>query len=304
MSVAARDRSTRLAEHALDRPLAAVLAQSPGDACRLFWLGQAGFVIEAKGRRIVIDPYLSDSLAEKYRGRRFDHRRMMPTPVLPDAIGHIDAVLATHAHTDHMDPQTLGPMLAANPHAVLVAPASARAPALERAGIAASRLIGIDAGETAALLPGLRVTATRAAHETMERDADGRHLFLGYGMAFAGGPTIVHSGDTVPFDGQIEEVAALGADLALLPVNGRDAARRAGGIPGNMRVDEAIALCTHAGIPAMIAHHFGMFAFNTVPRGEIEAAARKADAVHAVPARVAMVYRLGRSAPGRTGAGR
>ena len=54
----------------------------------------------------------------------------------------------------------------------------------------------------------------RAAHETLERDDGGRHRFLGYGMGF-GNVRIFHSGDTIPFDGQDEEIKAFAPDLAL-----------------------------------------------------------------------------------------
>ena len=31
-----------------------------------WWLGQSGFLLQWKGNRILIDPYLSDSLTKKY----------------------------------------------------------------------------------------------------------------------------------------------------------------------------------------------------------------------------------------------
>jgi hypothetical protein len=33
----------------------------------LYWLGQAGFIIQAGARQFLIDPYLSDTLAENGR---------------------------------------------------------------------------------------------------------------------------------------------------------------------------------------------------------------------------------------------
>lgn len=288
----------RLIETPLPRPLADMLAQPPGDALRLFWLGQAGFVIEGGGRRAVIDPYLSDSLAQKYRGTTFPHRRMMPAPVPPDGIRHVDLVLATHAHTDHMDPGTLPALLAANPAAMLVAPRAAAATALERAGVSPARLIDIDAGEVRTIA-GIPVTATRAAHEQLERDPDGHHRFLGL-MLDIGGARVLHSGDTIPFDGQIPEVRALRADLALFPVNGRDAVRAANGVPGNMDMAEALALARAASIPAMIAHHFDLFDFNTAPREQVDAMARASRAPDALAARVDVSYGLASQANGRT----
>ncbi len=278
----------RLVETPLTAPLSAVVALPPGKALRLFWLGQAGFVIDGGGHRVVIDPYLSDSLAEKYRGTRFPHLRMMPAPVAPDLIRHVDLVLATHAHTDHLDAGTLPRLMAANPQAKLIAPRAAASLALERASIPSDRLIGIDASERVEHRD-LAVTATRAAHERLETDESGNHRFLGLSIEIAG-YIAFHSGDTIPYHGQIEEVRALRADLALFPVNGRDVLRAANGVPGNMNMAEAIELASGAGIDAMIAHHFDMFEFNTVPRHEIEQAASRAPSPYVFAARTNVSY--------------
>lgn len=61
-------------------------ALPPDVRLRLRWLGQAGFLIETREVRILIDPYLSDSLAEKYRGKPYPHRRMVPAPAAPEAL--------------------------------------------------------------------------------------------------------------------------------------------------------------------------------------------------------------------------
>lgn len=280
-----------LSETHLTAPLASMLAQPPGNGVRLYWLGQAGFVIDGGRHRVVIDPYLSDTLADKYRGSRFPHRRMMPAPVAPEDIRHVDMVLATHAHTDHLDPGTLPALMTANPAALLLAPAAVEGLALERGGIGFERLVTIDAGDTIRPMTGLHVTATRAAHESLQRDAAGRHLFLGYAIVL-GGVTIFHSGDTVPYEGQVEEVAALKADLALFPVNGRDADRAKHGVPGNLYLAEAADLAAKAGIPTMIAHHFDMFAFNTISPSKVDAFAQGETRIYLHGARTGVQYRL------------
>ncbi|WP_099827914.1 MBL fold metallo-hydrolase [Oceaniglobus indicus] len=264
-----------LAEAPCPAPLAEVLAKPPGREVMLYWLGQAGFVIDGAHRRLVIDPYLSDSLAEKYRGTAFPHVRLMPPPVLPHEIRHVDAVLATHAHSDHLDPGTLPALMATNPGAPLIAPRAVCQTALERAALSPDRLVAMDTGQTVHPAAGLAITATRAAHEDLARDDGGHHMFLGYAMTL-GGVCIFHPGDTIPFDGQTAEVAALRADIALLPVNGRDADRAANGVPGNLTPQEALTLARETGIGAVIAHHFDLFAFNTVPRAEVEEMARAA----------------------------
>lgn len=272
--------------------LAERLAAPAGDGVRLYWLGQAGFVIEADGRRLVIDPYLSDSLAEKYRGKRFEHERMMPAPAAPAELGPVDLALVTHQHTDHMDAQTLMPLAAANPDCRFVVPRAALAAAEERIGVTPDRLVAVDAGETVTPLAGISITAIRAAHEALERSPEGWHRFLGYVVA-ADGVSLYHSGDTIPFEGLAEEVAPHGVDLALLPVNGRRAELTEAGIAGNLTLDEACLLAERIGAADLIAHHYGLFAFNTEDPAVIDAKSAAADCrARLHRAKLSVEYRL------------
>lgn len=277
---------------AFAEPLAERLRAPADDAIALHWLGQAGFVVSAGDRRLVIDPYLSDTLGTKYRGTATPHERMMTAPATAEGLGPVDLALVTHGHTDHMDPGTLAPLAEANPGLRFVVPAAAYAEALRRTGAAPDRLVPLDAGDAVEPWPGLRIVAVRAAHETLERDAAGRHRFLGYVLRFAlrgAAATLFHSGDTVPFPGQVEEVAHHRPDVALLPVNGRSAGLLARGVPGNLTLDEAMALASAVGAGTTVAHHHGLFAFNTCDPAALAARADRTDGpVRLVPARVGL----------------
>ena len=279
-----------LAEHPFDRPLSEELTSTPSQDLAIYWLGQAGFVIDLAGARIVIDPYLSDSLAEKYRGSARRHVRMMPAPIAPGDIRGVNLVLCTHAHTDHMDPATLKPLLAANPKAKLIVPRAALEQALDRSGRPEVAIDPINAGETLEVLPGVTVTPSRAAHEKLDTDLEGNHRFLGYAIK-AGDTVIWHSGDCVPFPGLVEEMTALSPDIALLPVNGRRPELSENGVPGNFSLDEAVALARNIGAMDMIAHHYGLFDFNTEDPAVIDAMAEGCSDMHLFRARIGIGYR-------------
>lgn len=235
----------------------------PERGVELFWLGQAGFILRSAAHCVVIDPYLSDSLAIKYQGSTYPHTRMMSAPVQAASLRGVTHILVTHHHTDHMDGATLSPLLNASPDAALVLPRASLSLVAERIPLTGTEnVIGINAREMMELAPGLRIRAVRASHETLEQDEAGNYRFLGYVIEMAG-VTIFHSGDTVPFSGQPEELSPLGIDLALLPVNGRSETLRARGVPGNMTADESLLLCVQCKIRYMIAHHYGLFDFNT-----------------------------------------
>ena len=245
---------------------------TPGDGVALAWLGQAGFLLRIGEAVVLVDPYLSDHLAMKYRGSRFPHVRMMQAPIAPDALPRVDLVVCTHRHGDHMDPGTLPVLAARHPECRFVVPAAELTHAVAL-GLPVQRLIPAEAGHGLRPLCGLDLTLrpVPSAHEQLDRDERGRHRFLGYGIE-TGGWRLYHSGDCVPYDGLVEAVRALAPELALLPVNGRDAERAQAGIPGNFTLDEAIALCAETGIACLIPHHFGLFAFNTIDPAAIDAA--------------------------------
>lgn len=71
------------------------------------FLGQAGFVFKtADDKMYAVDPYLSNC-CERY----FGFKRLMPQILQPEEIA-FNAVIATHAHYDHFDPDSMTALLA------------------------------------------------------------------------------------------------------------------------------------------------------------------------------------------------
>ncbi len=274
----------------LSVPLNSVMRTRPAGA-ELYWLGQAGFLFRSSKQCWIVDPYLSDHLREKYRDHEFSHARMMPAPLSVSELPEIDFVFCTHHHGDHLDGPTLKWLAAQRPQTRFVLPAGIAAEAA-RLALPAERVIWAEADEPLALGPEFDVVPVPAAHEEFGYDEKGHHRFLGY-VLHSGPFRIYHSGDSIPFDGLSQRLVALNPELALLPVNGRSRELRARNIAGNFSLDEALELCRNIRIPFLIAHHFGMFEFNTIDPGLITEAAQNANqTVKVLKAETGLCYGL------------
>lgn len=224
----------------------------------LWWLGQSGYLLRAGERHMLIDPYLSDSLTKKYAGTDKPHIRMSERVIDPERLDFIDIVTSSHAHTDHLDPETLAPLFRVNPGLRFIVPASIAPLAAERAGIVADRPVGLDADERIDI-EGFSLHAIPSAHNQLEKDSSGRHLYLGYIIETCG-IRIYHSGDTLWYHGMEDWLRPFRVDLALLPINGNKPERR---VAGNLDVWEAVRLTEAIGAGMTIPCHYDMFTFNT-----------------------------------------
>jgi L-ascorbate metabolism protein UlaG (beta-lactamase superfamily) len=233
-------------------------AQRLRDTFQLWWLGQSGFLLQWNDRHLLFDPYLSDSLTKKYAATDKPHVRMTERVVAPEKLGFVDIVTSSHNHTDHLDAETLQPMLAANPKLNIVIPEANRELVSNRLNVVAELPIGLDAGRHITI-GGFNIHAVPAAHETVEKDQEGRCKFLGYVVEF-GGWTVYHSGDTVRFPGMVETLRQFSIDVALLPINGANPERR---VAGNLDAREAAELGAEIRARCVIPCHYEMFEFNT-----------------------------------------
>jgi L-ascorbate metabolism protein UlaG (beta-lactamase superfamily) len=105
----------------------------------------------------------------------------------------------------------------------------------------------------------ITVHAVPAAHNEIDRDADGRCRCLGY-VVRMDGVSVYHSGDTLRYEGMVELLRPLSVDVALLPINGNRPERR---VPGNLFGDEAATLAHEIGARLVVPCHYDMFDFNT-----------------------------------------
>lgn len=123
---------------------------------KVTYLGQAGLLMECKGLKIMVDPYLSDSVGiadpQKHRRQPVEERFFAIAP---------DVMVFTHDHLDHYDPDTAQRFLRAFSGVTVLSPSSVW-----------SRVRGFGGGHnyvqfdrhTSWTEQGVRFTAVKAAH--------------------------------------------------------------------------------------------------------------------------------------------
>ena len=242
------------------------------DPFHLWWLGQSGFLVQWQNRHLLLDPYLSDSLSNKYAHTDKPHVRMTERVIEPERLDFIDVVTSSHQHTDHLDAETLSPLLRVNPHLVLVIPEANRDFVGERLEVDRDFPRGLEAGKSVTVM-GFTIHGVPAAHNELEQDEQGRHKFLGYVAQF--GPwTIYHSGDTKHYPGMEDWLRRWRIDVALLPINGDRPERR---VAGNLDGREAATLAKRMGARLVMPCHYEMFEFNTASPDEFVVTCQKLD---------------------------
>jgi L-ascorbate metabolism protein UlaG (beta-lactamase superfamily) len=83
---------------------AAEFGREPSEQLLVNWLGHASLLLELGKRRYLLDPVLSERASPvSFAGPK----RIHPAPVKPEDIQHIDAVIISHDHYDHLDYHTI-----------------------------------------------------------------------------------------------------------------------------------------------------------------------------------------------------
>ncbi len=203
---------------------------------KVTWLTQAGLLFENSRLKIMVDPYLSNSVGEKNPKK---NRRI---PVDESFLSVIpDVLLITHDHLDHLDPKTLGKILSSDKPMTVLASENAYKKLVEFGGehnyvLLSPHSVWSDAG----------VTFYSVHAEHSDRCAVG--FIIDDGKA-----TFYISGDTVYNYDVIDDVLDLvedGVDYAFLPING---------VGNNMNAKDAADFAYEIGAKTAVPIHYGLF---------------------------------------------
>jgi L-ascorbate metabolism protein UlaG (beta-lactamase superfamily) len=219
----------------------------------LTWLGQAGFLIDADGARLLVDPFFGEH-----------EKRLVPPPPIDVYGARIDRVLVTHEHLDHLDPESLRGVAARSPEVTVIAPEPLRdmVEGLPFEGVRPGDRLDLPGGGAVRVVP-----AIHAVHATDGYSEGGDPpRFVGY-VVEAGGVSIYHAGDTLADERVLAGLDGVPVDVALLPVNGRDFFRERQDLVGNMDPRDAVGLAAHCGASILVPMHWDLFEGNTERAG-------------------------------------
>jgi L-ascorbate metabolism protein UlaG (beta-lactamase superfamily) len=215
---------------------------------KITWLGQGGYLIEHAEKRLVIDPYLTDSVA-KVDG----FHRLVPPPVSIENLVP-DILFITHDHLDHFDPDTLQPLILLS-KALLLGPQSVINHG-RQLGFDEKRLVLVCIGESKCL-SGFTFTPTPAKHS--DKNAVGILVETENRLVYFSGDTLY----TPDFGARVRELIRRPLNAAFVCMNGR---------LGNMNAEEAAEFLVQLQPDVAVPMHFGMFAENTADPRDFESA--------------------------------
>ena len=225
---------------------------------QIWWFGQSGFLVYWRGQYLLFDPYLSDSLTKKYAGTDKPHIRMSELVINPAQLDFIRVITSSHNHTDHLDAETLRPLIRANPDLTLIIPEANRDFVAKRLLCDFDWPIGLNENEKTTV-GHFTFYGIPAAHNSLDKNDRGQCLYMGYVVSF--GPwTIYHSGDTLLYEGMVDILRPFSIDVAFLPINGNRPERK---VAGNLNCEEAAQLGKVIGARLVIPCHYDLFEFNT-----------------------------------------
>lgn len=226
-------------------------------------LGQVGYIFESKNSRIIIDPYLSDYVAELFGDQL---KRPYAHTILEYDLSRLDALLLTHAHEDHCDPVTIKRILSLNSSLKIYGTYECLE-VLVKHGITIENFLIADSINRFSV-GDFKITSVLAAHTQIEINENGNSRYLGY-LIQVEDLVLYHAGDTIP-DERIDTMLPNSFDYAFLPINERNYFRDRLGIIGNMSCREALQWGAELNVKNFIPTHWDTFQMNSTNKEELE----------------------------------
>lgn len=199
---------------------------------KIIWIGQAGLLLEKDNYKIMIDPYLSDSV-ERINSQNY--RRVEVNQKLFDICP--DMMIFTHNHLDHYDPETIEKFITQDSNITVLAPLSVWNEVRKIGG--KNNYVMFNRG-TVWTQNGIKITAVKAEHSDS----------YAIGVIIDDGERKYYiTGDTL-YNKDIFSELCYDIYAVFLPVNG---------VGNNMNMTDAKAFCDKINPKFAVPIHCGMF---------------------------------------------
>ncbi len=166
-----------------------ILTSTPAAGLRAIWLGHATVYLELDGKRVLIDPILSDYAAPI---DWFGPKRFHPSPIALEDLPRIDAVLISHDHYDHLDMKTVQHLAKTGSRFFVPLGIGAH---LDAWDVPADQIVELDWWQNARL-PGLEIVSTPARHYSGRELFDYKETLWSSWTVIGADHRIFYSGDT------------------------------------------------------------------------------------------------------------
>ena len=200
---------------------------------KITWLGQAGLLFEIEGKKIIVDPYLSDNV------KNFEPKNYRRVPVDEGFLKiKPDVIIITHNHLDHLDKETLKYYLTEDAHCLVLAPNGSWQELRKFGGN--SNYVLFNNG-TMWTENDITFTAVNAEHSDPYAigviiNAEGKNYYV--------------TGDTLYNEQVFESLPNIEIEALFLPVNG---------VGNNMNMKDAQAFAKRVNAKHTVPIHYGMF---------------------------------------------
>jgi len=236
---------------------------APPAETRITWVGHASFVIQIGRFNLLTDPVWGPRASPvPWAGPR----RVVPPGVAFDALPHIDAVLLSHDHYDHLDSGTVRRIARRWPGIPWICPLGYERWFHRRGARHVSELDWWQSTTVALDGQELRVTAFPAQHWTRRSpfEKESIRLWASFGLETAGG-RVYFGGDSGWFPGFAEIGSRAGPfDALLLPIGAYEP--RWFMKPAHMNPEEAVQAWIELGRRGrMVPMHWGTFVLTDEP---------------------------------------
>lgn len=226
----------------------------------IWWLGGASFYLKNADKKIIVDPYLTNSvydiLKPFFKNPEKELVRLKDSPLKPDEI-ECGYYICTHDHLDHLDPDTIKG-IENKDNIVFVGPQSC-GKHFKELGVPEKNILIIKRGQTLKIDNDFSITAINARHRgpldvkkslSLNKEVYGSDDGQGYVLSI-NSISIYHTSDTEYIE-DFGDLKNLSIDVALIAANGKG---------GNLTPEEGALLTQIIKPEVVIPMHYGILSF-------------------------------------------